>query len=49
MGILTALSSLKVSMEIEAELSEGVPEDVKRTVSENDTTLKLDSCDFDRE
>lgn len=42
-------SSLKVSIEIEAELPEGVPEDVKRTVSENAATLKLDSCEFDRE
>jgi hypothetical protein len=48
---LSALSGskLKVSIEIEAEVPEGVPEDVKRTVSENAATLKLDSWEFDRE
>ncbi len=48
---LSALSgsNLKVSIEIEAEVPEGVSEDVKRTVSENAATLKLDSWEFDRE
>jgi hypothetical protein len=42
-------SCLKVSIEIEAELPEGAPEDVQRTVSENAGVLKFDSHGFERE
>jgi uncharacterized protein len=52
--ILSHLSTLpdarlKVSIEIEAELPEGAPEDVQRTVSENAGVLKFDSHGFERE
>jgi len=40
---------LRVSMEIEAELPEGAPEDVQRTVSENAGVLKFDSHGFEQE
>ena len=39
---------LKVSVEIEAEMPEGAPEDVQRTVSENAGVLKFDSHGFER-
>lgn len=42
-------SRLQVSIEIEAELPEGVSEEVRRTVSENADTLGLDSYEFYRE
>ncbi len=42
-------ASLKVSIEIEAEIPEGAPEDVQRTVSENAGVLKFDSHGFERE
>jgi hypothetical protein len=38
-----------VTMEIEAEIPEGAPEDVKRTVSENASVLKFDSHGFERD
>jgi uncharacterized protein len=40
---------LTVSMEIGAEMLEGAPEDVQRTVSENSQTLKFDSYGFWKE
>ncbi|MBX6764706.1 MAG: DUF499 domain-containing protein [Rubrobacteraceae bacterium] len=40
---------LKVYLEIEAEIPEGAPEDVQRTVSENANVLKFDSHGFERE
>jgi uncharacterized protein len=50
--ILSHLSTLprarlKVSIEIEGEMPEGVPEDVQRTVSENAGVLKFDSHGFE--
>ncbi len=36
-------------MEIEAEVSDGVSEDVQRTVSENAGVLKFDSYGFERD
>jgi hypothetical protein len=39
-------AKLRVSMEIEAEIPEGAPEDVQRTVSENSQVLKFDSHGF---
>ena len=42
-------TKLKVSMEIEAEIPEGAPEDVQRTVSENAGVLKFDSHGFELE
>jgi hypothetical protein len=52
--ILSHLSTLprarlRVSVEIEAEMPEGAPEDVQRTVSENAKVLKFESCGFERE
>jgi hypothetical protein len=52
--ILSHLSTLpgarlRVSDEIEAEISDGTPEDVQRTVSENAGVLKFDSHGFERE
>jgi hypothetical protein len=41
-------SSVKVTVEIEAEAEEGFPEDVRRTVGENARTLKFDSSEFER-
>ena len=38
-----------IGLEIEAELPEGAPEDVQRTVSENAGVLKFDSHGFERE
>ncbi len=38
-----------MSLEIEAELPEGTPEDVRRTVSENATFLEFGSHGFERE
>jgi hypothetical protein len=42
-------ATLKVSIEIEAELPEGAPEDVQRTVSENAGVLKFNSHGFEQE
>jgi hypothetical protein len=51
--ILSHLSTLpgtrlKVSIEIEADIPDGAPEDVQRTVSENAGVLKFDSHGFER-
>src|SRR5207248_1459101 len=40
-------SSVKVTVEIEAESAEGFPEDLRRTVSENARTLKFESSEFE--
>jgi len=42
-------SSVKVTLEIEADVSGGVPENVVRTVTENSRTLKFDSYGFEQE
>ncbi len=52
--ILSHLSTLpgarlRVSDEIEAEIPDGTPQDVQRTVSENAGVLKFDSHGFERE
>jgi hypothetical protein len=40
---------LKVFVEIEAEMPQGVPEEVQRTVSENAGVLRFNSHGFERE
>ncbi len=42
-------SSVKVTLEIEAEVPSGAPENVVRTVTENSRTLKFGSYGFERE
>jgi hypothetical protein len=42
-------SSVTVTLEIEADVSGGVPENVVRTVTENSRTLKFDSYGFEQE
>jgi predicted AAA+ superfamily ATPase len=42
-------SSVKVTLEIEADVSAGVPENVVRTVTENSRTLKFSSHGFEQE
>jgi hypothetical protein len=42
-------AQLTVTIEIEAEIPEGAPEDVQRTVSENAGVLKLNSHGFERD
>jgi hypothetical protein len=42
-------SSVKVTLEIEASIPDGVPETVVRTVMENGRTLKFDSQGFEKE
>jgi hypothetical protein len=42
-------SSVKVTLEIEADVSSGVPENVVRTVTENSRTLKFNSYGFEQE
>jgi predicted AAA+ superfamily ATPase len=42
-------SSVKVTLEIEANVPSGVPENVVRTVTENSRTLKFDSHGFEQE
>jgi hypothetical protein len=42
-------SSVKVTLEIEADVSGGVPENVVRTVTENSRTLKFNSYGFEQE
>ena len=42
-------SSVKVTLEIEADVSGGVPENVVRTVTENSRTLKFSSYGFEQE
>lgn len=48
---LTALNGAKVyiSLEIQAEIPEGVPDDVRRTVTENCRTLKFKNQSFEKE
>lgn len=48
---LTALNGakVKITLEIEAEIPEGVPDDVARTVMENCRTLKFNSQSFEQE
>jgi hypothetical protein len=40
---------VKVTLEIEADVSSGVPENVVRTVTENSRTLKFSSFGFEQE
>jgi hypothetical protein len=42
-------SKLRVSVEIEAEMPEGAPEHVQRTVSENARVLKFETQGFEPE
>jgi hypothetical protein len=42
-------SSVKVTLEVEADVSSGVPENVVRTVTENSRTLKFSSYGFEQE
>ena len=42
-------SSVRVTLEIEAEIPDGAPENVVRTVTENSRTLKFTSHGFERE
>lgn len=42
-------ATVKVTIEIEAEIPDGAPDNVVRTVTENSRTLKLASHGFDRE
>lgn len=48
---LTALNGakVKITLEIEAEIPDGVPDDVVRTVTENCRTLKFNSQSFEQE
>jgi hypothetical protein len=47
---LTALSGakIKITLEIEAEIPDGVPDDVVRTVTENCRTLKFNTQSFEQ-
>jgi len=42
-------SDVKVTFEIEAEIPNGVPENVVRTVTENSRTLKFNNQGFEQE
>ena len=42
-------SSVKVTLEIEAEVPAGVPDNVQRTVTENSRSLKFSSSGFEKE
>ena len=42
-------STVKVTLEIEAEIPSGAPENVVRTVTENNRTLKFGSHGFEKE
>jgi hypothetical protein len=42
-------SSVKVTLEIEAEIKAGAPEQVVRTVTENSRTLKFTTHGFEQE
>jgi hypothetical protein len=42
-------SAVKVTLEIEADVANGVPENVVRTVTENSRTLKFSSQGFEQE
>jgi hypothetical protein len=48
---LTALvgSEVKVTLEIEAQVPNGVPENTVRTVTENGRTLKFDTQGFEKD
>jgi len=48
---LSALNNanVKITLEIEAEIPEGVPDDVVRTVMENCRTLKFNNQSFEQE
>ena len=42
-------AKVKVTLEVEAEVPSGVPDNVVRTVTENSRTLKFTSQGFERE
>ena len=42
-------AKVKVTLEVEAEISSGVPDHVVRTVTENCRTLKFDNHGFEKE
>jgi hypothetical protein len=42
-------STVKVTLEIEAEIQTGIPENVVRTVTENSRTLKFTTQGFEEE
>jgi hypothetical protein len=42
-------SSVKVTLEIDADVAGGVPENIVRTVTENSRTLKFTSQGFEEE
>ena len=42
-------TNVTVTLEIDAEMPDGAPEHVVRTVTENSRTLKFDSHGFERE
>jgi hypothetical protein len=42
-------ASVKVTLEIEADIPDGAPDTVVRTVTENSRTLKFDQAGFERE
>ena len=42
-------TSIKVTLEIEAEIPDGAPEQVVRTVTENSRTLKFEDSGFEEE
>jgi hypothetical protein len=42
-------TNVKVTLEIEAEIPDGAPENIVRTVTENTRTLKFDSSEFENE
>ncbi len=46
---LTGLVEVKVTLEIEAQVPKGVPENTVRTVTENSRTLKFDTQGFESE
>ena len=41
--------TVNITLEIEAEIPEGAPEDVIRTITENGSTLKFKACEFEQE
>ena len=42
-------ATVRVTLEIEAEIPDGAPDNVVRTVTENGRTLKFDSQGFEKE
>ena len=42
-------TSIKITLEIEAEIPDGAPEQVVRTVTENSQTLKFEDSGFETE